>query len=71
MAHGKTNMKADILSRKDQVDTMNNNKDVKLFKDELQTRQAMIKTEVIVIRKIQVVKETVLLEKIQRNEIKE
>ena len=64
-------MKADILSRKDQVDTMNNNKDVKLFKDELQTRQAMIETEVIVIRKSQVVKKTVLLEEIQRNEIKE
>ena len=71
MTHGKINMKADILSRKDQVDTMNNNKDVKLFKDKLQTRQAMIETEVIVIRKSQVVKKTVLLEEIQRNEIKE
>jgi len=44
-------MKADILSRKDQVDTMENNKDIKVFKDELWTRQVTIKAEVIVIRR--------------------
>ena len=32
---GKTNMKADILSRKDQVNTKENNKDVQLLKDQL------------------------------------
>jgi len=32
---GKTNIKADILSRKDQVDTTEDNKNVKLLKDEL------------------------------------
>ena len=31
-------MKADILSGKDQVDTMEENKDIKLFKDEIWTR---------------------------------
>ena len=35
ITHRKTNMKTNVLSRKDQVDTMNNNKDVKLFKDKL------------------------------------
>ena len=32
---GKTNMKADILSRKDQVNTKEDNKDVQLLKDEM------------------------------------
>jgi len=32
---GKTNTKADVLCRKDQVDITEDNKDVKLFKDEL------------------------------------
>jgi len=31
----KTNTKADILSRKDQVSTQNNNKDIQLLKEEL------------------------------------
>ena len=30
-----TNMKTDILSKKDQVDTMEDNKNVKVFKDKL------------------------------------
>jgi len=32
-------MKADILSRKDQVDTKDDNKDIKMLKDELWTRR--------------------------------
>ena len=32
---GKTNIKADILSRKDQVNTKEDNKDVQLLKDKL------------------------------------
>jgi len=32
---GKTNMKADILLRKDQVNTWEDDKDVKMFKEEL------------------------------------
>jgi len=38
---GKTNTKADILSRKDQVDTWKDNKDVKMLKEELWTRSVM------------------------------
>jgi len=38
---GKTNTKADILSRKDQVDTWEDNKDVKMLKEELWTRSVM------------------------------
>jgi len=32
---GKTNTKADILSRKDQVDTKEDNKDIQMLKEEL------------------------------------
>ena len=31
----------DILSRKNQVDTQNDNKDMQMFKEELQTRKTM------------------------------
>ena len=31
-------MRVDILSRKDQVDIISNNKDIKMFKDKLYTR---------------------------------
>jgi len=36
---GKTNTKADILSRKNQVDTKNDNKNVQMLKEELWTRR--------------------------------
>jgi len=36
---GNTNTKADILSRKDQVDTKNDNKDVQMLKEELWAKQ--------------------------------
>ena len=39
----KSNMKADILSRKDQVNTKEDNKDVQLLKDEMWTRKMTIK----------------------------
>ena len=35
---GKTNTRADILSRKNQVNTVDDNKDIKMLKDELQIR---------------------------------
>ena len=38
---GKTNTKADILSRKDQVNTKEDNKDVQLLKNEMWTRKTM------------------------------
>jgi len=37
----KMNTKADILSRKDQVDTKNDNKDVQVLKEKLWTRKTM------------------------------
>ena len=40
---GKTNMKADILSRKEQVNTKEDNKDVQLLKDEMWTRKTTAK----------------------------
>ena len=39
----KSNMKADILSRKDQVNTKEDIKDVQLLKDEMWTRKITIK----------------------------
>jgi len=38
----KTNIKANILSRKDQIDTKDNNKDVQMLKEELWTRWQII-----------------------------
>jgi len=35
----KTNTKADILSRKNQVDTGDNNKDIQMLKEELWTKR--------------------------------
>jgi len=43
---GKTNTKVDILSRKDQVDTREDNKDVQLLKDEIWSRKITSKIQV-------------------------
>ena len=40
---GKINIKADILLRKDQVNTKEDNKDVQLLKDKMSTRKMTIK----------------------------
>ena len=40
---GKTNTKADILSRKDQVDTKEDNKDVQLLKNDIWARKTTAK----------------------------
>jgi len=53
------------------VDTTDDNKDVKLLKDELWTRQVSMEVEVIVIRKNQIIKETILLEEIRKNQTRE
>ena len=42
-------MKAYILSRKDQGDIKENNKDVKILKDKLWTKRVTIEAEVVVI----------------------
>ena len=56
-------MKADILSRKDQVDTWDNNKDVQMLKEELWTRRQTI-AEVTLLWRNKVVEEITLLEEI-------
>jgi len=59
------NAKANILSsRKDQVDTKDNNKNIQMLKEELWSRRQTT-ANIIVLQKNQVVKETTLLEKIQ------
>jgi len=67
---GKTNTKADILSRKDHINTTNNNKDVQMLKDEIWTKRQIL-AEVKMIRRNQVVEETTILEEIRKNKTKE
>ena len=55
-------MKADILSRKDQVDTQDNNKDIQMLKKELWMRRTI--AEVTLLQKNKVIEETSLLENI-------
>ena len=62
----KTNKKANILSRKDQVNTRDSNKDVQMLKEELWARQ-QITADIKVIQKKQVVEKTTLLEEIWWN----
>jgi len=64
-------MRADILFRKDQVNTTDDNKDIKMLKDELWTRRISIEVEVAIFRENQVVEETTLLDKIRRNQTRE
>jgi len=66
---GKTNTKTDILSRKDQVDTKENNKDVQLLKKELWKRRTIAK--ITMLKQSSVQEETDLIKEIQRNGIKE
>ena len=65
---GKTNTKADILSRKDQVDTQDDNKDIQMLKEELWTSRIMV--EVTMLQRNKMVEETNLLEEIQWNRTK-
>ena len=65
------NIRADILSRKDQVDTKDNNKNIKMLKDKLWTWRFNIEAEIVIFRENQVVEETILLEEIQKNNTKE
>jgi len=54
----KTNTRADILSRKNQVDTKYDNKNMKMLKDELSTRKVSMEVEIIMFRENQIVEET-------------
>ena len=66
---GKTNTKADILSRKDQVDTKEDNKDVQLLKDKMWSRKTVGKIRVFDNRKV--VEETDIIKKIKKNGTRE
>ena len=65
---GKTNMKADILSQKDQIDTKEDNKDVQLLKDEIWTRKMTVKVTML---GRTMTEESDIIKRIQRNNIRE
>jgi len=67
---GKTNTKANVLSRKDYIDTTEDNKDVQMLKDEMWMRR-QIMAEIKMIQRNQVVEKTTILEEIQWNGTKE
>ena len=62
---GKTNTKADILSRKDQINTKKDNKDVQLLKDKLWQQKTTAK--VTIIKEDKTRKENKILKEIRRN----
>ncbi len=61
----KTNMKVDILSRKDQVNMKEDNKDVQLLKEELWSRR--ITAEVTMLKRIMTTNKIEILEEIKKN----
>jgi len=66
---GKTNTKADIFSRKEQVNTKEDNKDVQLLKDEMWTRKTTVKITMLE-RKV-MTEESDIVKKIWRNNTRE
>ena len=66
---GKTNTKADILSRKNQVDTKNNNKDIQILKEDLWMRRTT--AEVIMLKRDKTTNNNEIVEEIQENNTKE
>ena len=65
----KTNTKVDILSRKNQVNTKENNKDVQLLKEELWTRRTTVK--VMMLRRTTTTDDLEIIKEIKRNNTKE
>ena len=63
------NTKVDILSRKDQVNTKKDNKDVQLLKKELWSRKTM--AEVTMLKRTTTTNKTEILEEIKRNNTRE
>jgi len=59
------NMKADILSRKDQVNTKEDNKDIQLLKEQLWTRR--ITAEVTILKRKMTVDKSDIVKEIKRN----
>jgi len=66
---GKMNTKVDILSRKEQVNTKEDNKDVQLLKNELW--QQRTSAEITMIKRKTMVEESNILKEIRRNVIRE
>ena len=66
---GKTNMKVDILSRKDQVNMKENNKDVQLLKEQLWIRR--MTAEITMLGRKTIADELDIIKKIKRNNIRE
>ena len=62
-------MKADILLRKDQVNTQEDNKDVQMLKEELWKRRIM--AEIMMLRRNSIIEKTDFLKKIQQNRTRE
>ena len=66
---GKTNTKADILSRKEQVDTKEDNKDVQLLKEKLWQQRTT--AEITMIKRKTTMEKGDILKEIKRNTIRE
>ena len=66
---GKTNTKVDILSRKDQIDTKEDNKDVQLLKDEIWSRKTVGKIQMFDSKKM--VEDTDIIKRIKKNRTRE
>jgi len=66
---GKTNTKADILSRKDQINIKEDNKDIQMLKEELWMRRTT--AEVMMLKRITTMDKQEILEEIRRNSTKE
>ena len=63
------NTKTDILSRKNQVNTKEDNKDVQLLKEELQTTR--MTAEVTMLRRMAITDDLEMMKEIKRNNTKE
>ena len=63
------NTKVDILSRKDQINMKEDNKDVQMLKEELWTRRII--AEVMMLKKKTTIDKQEILEEIKRNSTKE
>ena len=66
---GKTNTKVDILSRKEQVNTKEDNKDVQLLKKELWQQRTT--AEITMIKRKTMVEKSNILKEIRRNVTRE
>ena len=66
----KTNTKADVLSRKNYINTTEDNKDIQMLKEEMWMRKQII-AEVEMIWRNQVVEKITILEEIWRNRMRE